>query len=285
MPDLTKITETQTAPEEVQPPRPTPPPSRKSPAGQGRKKLIKRLIALGVAAAVFGGGGFALYRFLNSSDDTLGEIYATPAFIGTIQSRVSGQGNAKAKETAAITLTQSGVVQEVFVTSGQTVMAGDPLYTIYSQAAEDAVKAAKDNVTEAQKRVSDAERGVVTAQRAVPAAQEALERQKSDLVKLNEQLAKLNEELAELNNSKSDLTVRAPRAGKILKHESFTVGKDASPGPVCTIADNQTMKLSLYYSYAYESSIYTGQKAQVSIPSLMKVQEGRVEQINRVNFI
>ena len=285
MPDLTKVTETQTAPEEVQPPRSAPPPSRKKPAGQGRKKLIKRLIALGVAAAVFGGGGFALYRFLNSSDDTLGEIYATPAFIGTIQSRVSGQGNAKAKETAAITLTQSGVVQEVFVTSGQTVMAGDPLYTIFSQAAEDAVKAAKDNVTEAQKRVSDAERGVVTAQRAVPAAQEALERQKSDLVKLNEQLAKLNEELAELNNSKSDLTVRAPRAGKILKHESFTVGKDASPGPVCTIADNQTMKLSLYYSYAYESSIYTGQKAQVSIPSLMKVQEGRVEQINRVNFI
>ena len=125
MPDLTKITETQTAPEEVQPPRSAPPPSRKKPAGQGRKKLIKRLIALGVAAAVFGGGGFALYRFLNSSDDTLGEIYATPAFIGTIQSRVSGQGNAKAKETAAITLTQSGVVQEVFVTSGQYVRQGD----------------------------------------------------------------------------------------------------------------------------------------------------------------
>ena len=54
MPDLTKITETQTAPEEVQPPRSAPPPSRKKPAGQGRKKLIKRLIALGVAAAILG---------------------------------------------------------------------------------------------------------------------------------------------------------------------------------------------------------------------------------------
>lgn len=295
MPDLTQVNEAQTVPEEVrpEPSRPTPPPSRKKPAGKGRKKLIKRLIALGVAAAVLGGGGFALYRFLNSSDESLGEIYALPASIGTIQSTVSGQGSAKAKETAAITLTQSGVVQEVFVTSGQTVMAGEPLYTIYSQAAEDAVKAAKDNVTEAQKRVTEAERGVVTAQRAVPAAQEALEKLQKELAKmkneetakLNEELAKLKRELADLEGDRADLTVRAPRAGKIVKHESFTVGKDASPGPVCTVADNQTMKLSLYYSYAYEDSIYTGQTAQVSIPSLMKVQEGRVEEIRKVNFI
>ena len=285
MPDLTKITETQTAPEEVQPPRPTPPPSRKSPAGQGRKKLIKRLIALGVAAAVFGGGGFALYRFLNSSDDTLGEIYATPAFIGTIQSRVSGQGNAKAKETAAITLTQDGIVQEVLVTSGQTVMAGDPLYTIYSQGAEQIVEDKRKALAEAEKALTKGERDKPDIKEEIKELKDQLSELNNRLDKENNQLAKLNEELNELNNSKSDLTVRAPRAGKILKHESFTVGKDASPGPVCTVADNQTMKLSLYYSYAYESSIYVGQKTQVSIPSLMKVQEGRVEQINRVNFI
>ena len=285
MPDLTKITETQTAPEEVQPPRPTPPPSRKSPAGQGRKKLIKRLIALGVAAAVFGGGGFALYRFLNSSDDTLGEIYATPAFIGTIQSRVSGQGNAKAKETAAITLTQDGIVQEVLVTSGQTVMAGDPLYTIYSQGAEQIVEDKRKALAEAEKALTKGERDKPDIKEEIKELKDQLSELNNRLDKENNQLAKLNEELNELNNSKSDLTVRAPRAGKILKHESFTVGKDASPGPVCTLADNQNMKLSLYYSYAYESSIYVGQKTQVSIPSLMKVQEGRVEQINRVNFI
>ena len=93
-------------------------PPVKRPAGKGRQKLIKRLIALGVAAVIFGGGGFALYRFLTDTDDTLGEIFPATASIGTIQSKVSGRGTAKAKEQAAITLTQSGTVQEVFVLNG-----------------------------------------------------------------------------------------------------------------------------------------------------------------------
>ena len=139
-------------------------PEIKRPAGKGRKKLIKRLIALGVAAVIFGGGGFALYRFLTTTNEEMGEIFPARATIGTIQSKASGQGTAKAKESAAITLTQGGVVQEVYVTGGQTVMAGDPLYTIFSQAAEDAVQSAQEGVVEAQKAVTAAERSVTSAQ-------------------------------------------------------------------------------------------------------------------------
>ena len=142
MPDVKEI---QTAPvqeaavpAETAPSAPSRPPVKK-PAGKGRQKIVKRLIALGVAAAIFGGGGFALYRFLTATDDEVGEIFPATASIGTIQSKVSGQGSARAKEQAAITLTQSGVVQEVYVTGGQTVMAGDPLYSIYSEAAEKAL--------------------------------------------------------------------------------------------------------------------------------------------------
>ena len=36
-----------------------PKPPRKKPAGKGRRKLIKRLIAFGTAAAILGRGGFA----------------------------------------------------------------------------------------------------------------------------------------------------------------------------------------------------------------------------------
>ena len=124
MPDVKEI---QTAPvQEAAVPAETAPsrPPVKKPAGKGRQKIVKRLIALGVAAAIFGGGGFALYRFLTATDDEVGEIFPATASIGTIQSKVSGQGTARAKEQAAITLTQSGVVQEVYVTGGQTVMAG-----------------------------------------------------------------------------------------------------------------------------------------------------------------
>ena len=61
---------------------PTPVPVKKK--GPGKKKMVKRLIALGVAAAVLGGGGFALYKFLNSSSLEEGEIFAQEATIGTI---------------------------------------------------------------------------------------------------------------------------------------------------------------------------------------------------------
>ena len=223
----------------------TPPkPPVKKPAGKGRQKMVKRLIALGVAAAIFGGGGFALYRFLTDDDSELGEIYAQPAEIGTIQSKVSGRGSARAKESAAITLTQSGTVQEVFVTGGQTVMAGDPLYTIYSQAAEDAV-------TDAQKKVED-----------------------------------LNKDMADLLEQANNLTVRAPFSGKLQDVKEFqiddTVGKDS---PVATLVNDQKLKLSLYFSYAYEDDIHVGQEVEVSVPAVMQTFSGYVEKVNRVSFI
>ncbi len=221
-----------------------PKPAAKKPAGKGRKKLIKRLIALGVAAAVLGGGGFALYHFLTDTDDEMGEIFPATASIGTIQSKVSGQGTARAKEQAAITLTQSGTVQEVFVTGGQTVMAGDPLYTIYSQAAENAV-------TDAQKKVDD-----------------------------------LNKDMAELIEQANNLTVRAPFAGKLQEVAEFQTDQDVSSGTkVATLVNDKKLKLSLYFSYAYENDIHVGQSVDVSVPAVMKTYTGKVEKINKVSFV
>ena len=240
MPDVKEI---QTAPvqeaavpAETAPSAPSRPPVKK-PAGKGRQKSVKRLIALGVAAAIFGGGGFALYRFLTATDDEVGEIFPATASIGTIQSKVSGQGTARAKEQAAITLTQSGVVQEVFVAGGQTVMAGDPLYTIYSEAAEKAL-------TEAQ----------------------------TEMDKL----------LEEANN----LTVQAPFAGKLMDVSEFQMDQEVSKGTkIATLVNDKKLKLSLYFSYAYEGDIHVGQSVDMSIPAVMKTYTGRVEKINKVSFV
>jgi len=214
-----------------------PKPPVKKPAGKGRQKLIKRLIALGVAAAILGGGGLALYRFLNSSDEELGEIYAVPASIGSIQSKISGSGSARAKESAAITLTQSGVVQEVFVTGGQQVMVGDPLYTIYSEAAE------------------------------------------KELTQAQEEMDKLLEEAA-------NLTVRAPFAGKLMEVKDFEIDQEVVSGTaVATLVNDRKLKLSLYFSYAYENDIHVGQSVQVSVPAVMSTFTGRVDKINKVSYI
>ena len=124
---------------------------------KNKKKIVKRIIAIILVAAIVAGIVFALRKFLSSSNQ-MSEIYAQPAYIGSIQSKVSGSGNARASQSAAITLTQSGTVETLYVTSGQTVMAGEPLYTIYSQAAQDAVTAAQETVVTAQQAVTAAQR-------------------------------------------------------------------------------------------------------------------------------
>ena len=240
---MPEVKDNQAAPVQEETAAPPKPPAKK-PVGKGRQKIIKRLIALGVAAVICGGGGFALYRFLTATDEEVGEIFPAVAQIGTIQSKASGRGTARAKESAAITLTQSGTVQEVFVTGGQTVFAGDPLYTIYSQAAEDAV-------SDARKKVED-----------------------------------LNRDMEDLLEQSNNLTVRAPFAGKLQDVTEFQIDQNVSSGTkVATLVNDKKLKLSLYFSYAYENDIYVGQAVDVSIPVVMRTYAGRVEKINRVSFV
>ena len=247
MPDVTTPTVPETPAAAAAPEAPPAPPKKKPPTKNGRKK-VKNLIILCVIAGILAIGGYFLYRFLNSDEGNLGEIYAQPAQIGSIQSRVSGSGSAKSKESAAITLTSSGTVEEVFVNSGDIVTEGQPLYTIFSQAAQ-------DKVTEAQKQVD-----------------------------------KLNGEMQKLSESVGKLSVQAPFSGKLISVDeswkNLAQGdKVASGSAIGTLANDKRLKLSLYFSYAYEDQISVGQTVSVSIPAVMGIYDGRVDEIHKVSYI
>ena len=137
---MADITQQTSAP--VQTPTPSERPQQSKESKQ-RKRRMKNAIIAAVILAVLAVGGFFLYRFLTAQDSVESEIQTQTADISSIQSVVSGSGNARAKESAAITLTQGGTVQEVLVSAGDTVTVGQPLYTIRSQEAEDAVATAR----------------------------------------------------------------------------------------------------------------------------------------------
>lgn len=225
-------------------PVPAPTPVAKAPKGKKNPKKVKRLIIGGAAAIVLVVGGVVLYRFLTKQNDTNSEIQSQPVEIGSIQSTVSGSGTATAKESAAITLTAGGTVREVYVTSGDTVTAGQPLYTIFSQDAQNLVDAAKEN------------------------------------------LDKLNKDMADLQDEAANLTVRAPFAGKLQDVQAFESDQDVSKGAtVATLVNDKKLKLSLYFSYAYENEIKVGQSVEVSIPAVMRTFTGSVEKINKVSYV
>ena len=241
MPEITTPQTTETAPAPAQT---TPRPPVKPNGGRKKKKMVKNLIILAVVLALLAAGGFALYRFLFSTGGEEGELFSQPAFLGSIQSKVSGSGTAKAKETAAITLNAGGTVQEVLIAPGQTVTAGQPLYTIFSQAAEDAVKTAQEKVENLYKDLSD------------------------------------------LQEDAANLTIRAPFAGKLQDVKEFQIDQDVSKGTVvATLVNDKQLKLSLYFSYAYEDQISVGQSVDVSIPAVMRTFTGTVEKINKVSYI
>ena len=231
---------------EVTVPQPAPAASPASPPGRPKPKFNKRkvrqAVIAGAVVVALAAGGFLLYRFLTKQDSASSEIQTQAVQYGTIQSKVTGSGNAKAKESAAITLTAGGTVQEVFVSPGDTVTAGQPLYTIFSQEAQ-------DQVTQAQTQVDN-----------------------------------LNKEMSALLEDANNLTVRAPFAGKLINVKEFQPDQEvAKETAVATLVNDKKLKLSLYFSYAYENQIRTGQSVQVSIPTVMGTYTGTVEKVRFIS--
>ena len=186
---------------------------------------MRQAAIAGAVVVALAAGGFLLYRFLTKQDSASSEIQTQPVQYGTIQSKVTGSGNAKAKESAAITLTAGGTVQEVFVSPGDTVTAGQPLYTIFSQEAQ-------DQVTQAQTQVDN-----------------------------------LNKEMSALLEDANNLTVRAPFAGKLINVKEFQPDQEvAKETAVATLVNDKRLKLSLYFSYAYENQIHTASPSRCPSP-------------------
>ena len=214
-----------------------PAPEKKLPAKKRSPRKTRNMIIALVVVAALAVGGVFLYQFLTKQEKVNGEIQTSPVSFGSIQSKVTGSGNAMAKESAAITLTAGGTVEEVFVTAGDMVTAGQPLYTISSKEAQD-------------------------------------------------KLDNLNAEMKDLLEQANNLTVRAPFAGKLQDVKEFQPDQNVTTGQeIATLVNDKKLKLSLYFSYAYENEIHVGQSVQVSVPAVMQSYTGTVEKINKVSFI
>ena len=260
------------------------------------KKKVKRIIALVLVLALLAGGGFGLWYFVFRDTVEQGELLKEPVQLGTIQSKAEGSGNAVAKDMTAITC-PIGTVLEVYVAAGDTVMEGDPLYSVYSPTTEKRVKDAEQKLSEAQYAIPDAQDQVMEAQEALAQAQEKLAQTPQDnqdkvaeaqqaVDDAQEALTERQEELSKLQSSLGELSTTAPFAGKLISVEDITVGSELSAGsPVATLANDKVMKLSLYFSYAYENSIYVGQKADVSVPAMMLSCPGVVSAVNKINLV
>lgn len=247
---------------------PTPPtPKRTNEQKKRLKTMVKRVISWILVAAILAGIGYGVWYFVFRENDNanLGDPIFDTAGLGSIIQTASISGTANAKDSASITLSQAGVVEALYVSEGQMVYEGDPLFVVTSEAAELAVESAAQNVERMKENLNKAYENYNDNQKSI---------------------TKLQQEYDKLDATRADLTLRAPHAGQLLNVATLSVGDPLSMGTtVAQVVDNTKLKLSLYFSYAYENDIYVGQTATVSVPVVMQQLTGRVEKINKVKMV
>ena len=245
----TPVLEPEQGAPESSPKEPKSPKGSKAPATheekQKRRKLIRRIVAGVVAAAIVITSVVLLRKFVFTSDDGLGEVMTAPVYIGSIQSTVSGMGNARAKNAATISPDEGRQVLDLFVAEGDYVEEGQQLYNLDDTAAQEGVRKAQEVVDDYQKELNKLDENVGNLTITAPHA--------GKLINVNDEI----------------------KVGT-----DVSAGTE-----VATLVNDTKLRLHLYYSWTYEGQISVGQSAQISLPAAMTEVTGRVEQVNYVRRV
>jgi len=130
------------------------PPEKKSKWKNLPRKKRRRIVRWIAVVLVLAAAAGAAWHFFGNKSQPEAEVVTDFVYYGAITSTVEGSGLTKSKNSETITLTTAGTVMEVFVTEGQKVMTGDPLFVIESEAARVAVESARKNVEGYEKQLS-----------------------------------------------------------------------------------------------------------------------------------
>jgi len=231
-----------------------PPPSRANAAKRKRRrKAVKLIIGLTVLVLVIAGIAWGMYWLFTREKP----VHHVTEFIyrGMLETAVQGWGYIRPVDQADIAVLQKSTVKESYYMAGDMVFEGDLLFTLESNDLDKEIEALYAKIAEIQKKID----------------------------KANDSLSVILGDEAE---RQANLTVTTPFRGQLIDAPGLKPGDYVTVGSkVGVMVDDHNLKLSLYFSYAYENDIAIGQAADISIPVTMSVVAGRVSEINKVRRI
>lgn len=226
---------------------------------------------------------------------------------GDLTSQVNSNGATQPLSQTVVTPEVDGIIQEVMVAEGQTVNAGDVLFTLKNDELDKAIREAETGVERAQRALNTAERERTNAYNAYDEAWVACNNagdwssfdEAGLLASINAADAGYDDAYLALEAAKEardeayatgeKRTVRAPKTGTIIAMNAVpgaAVGaaiggsSQAGSGPLVTIADLSQMKVTVQVNEIDISSIEVGQEGTATFSALPGVElTCRVERI------
>lgn len=213
-----------------------------------KKPKKKTLILLSIILVAAVGIGILIWKlfFTGSKAVVLTDITT----YGSLAQTITGTAITIPADSYTYTAASDSEIEEVDVSPGDTVKKGDLLYIQDDSEVDDDIDGYQSDIEDNEDNLTD----------------------------YREQLSDLQEELA-------DLTVSAPFSGRLLDVQVDQGDTVKSGDTLCTIVDDSTMKLTQYFSYAYEDQISQGMSAVLSIPDLMLTLNGTVTDIRKVDRV
>lgn len=222
-------------------------------APRKRGKLLRRTAALGLAVAILCGAGFGVKALLFTEKERTALTGMTS--YGSLATTIEGTGITMPADSYSVSAASSeGKITGVYVTAGETVAAGQLLYTQDDSELDEALD-------EYQKQIDDLY---------------------DQIDNYNDQIDNYTDQIGELEETMSQLLVTAPFSGRVMELQ-VEEGDQLQKGTrLAAVVDDSQMTLTEYFSYAYENAVYVGMTAGVSIPALMNTFSGTVTGIRKV---
>lgn len=222
-------------------------------APKKRGKTLRRTVALALAAAIFCGAGFGVKALFFTQEGRVALTGKTS--YGSLATTIEGTGVTVPADSFSVSAASSeGKITGVYVTAGETVTAGQLLYTQDDSELD-------ETLDEYQKQIDDLN---------------------DQIDSYNDQIDNYTEQIGELEETMARLLVAAPFSGRVVELP-VEEGDQLQKGTrLAAVVDDSQMTLTEYFSYAYENTVYVGMSAGVSIPALMNTFSGAVTEIKKV---
>lgn len=227
-----------------------------------KKKLVKTLIACVIIGVIAAGGYYGYKKFFGSKTTTTASQYITMvAKKRNIQVNIQGTGTVYAGTSKDITANNSGTLKNLNLKVGDSVTAGEGLFTVDSNDLRQNVTKAQNNLQKQKLTLANAKNDNETA---------------IDNLSVNDAQTQLNNAV----NAVNKMTVTSPIDGIITAENNSNEESVQSGKTIMTVVDPASLKIKVSVDELNISKVKAGEKTEITFDALKdKTYEGVVESV------